>query len=273
MAATSSSKMTALRARAGREWSRFGLFARRALGCAAFASAWVGAWLLGVWILGSHWVYADAALAAEPRVVAPVATERAARVDVEPEPGGVVPLAPLFPLHAGAYALDGLPRAVTGACPKVALTTFSGDSLSFEPAARVAMPFRPRLVELERVVRELSRAFYGRFPSAILVAASYDCRSVSGKNQRLSEHALGNAIDVAGFRFPAGDGAPAFEVRVDRHWQASGDAERERHARFLAAVTQALLARDTFRTLLGPAHPDHADHFHFDMAPEYYVDL
>jgi hypothetical protein len=28
-----------------------------------------------------------------------------------------------------------------------------------------------------------------------------------------------------------------------------------------------------FRTLLGPAHPDHADHFHFDMAPHPYVNL
>ena len=64
-----------------------------------------------------------------------------------------------------------------------------------------------------------------------------------------------------------------FEVRIDRHWKAHGDATRELHARFLEAFTQALIARDVFRTLLGPAHRDHADHFHFDMAPHYYVDL
>jgi hypothetical protein len=62
-------------------------------------------------------------------------------------------------------------------------------------------------------------------------------------------------------------------VRVDRHWNASGDAQVERHARFLHALTQALIARNVFRTLLGPAHPDHRDHFHFDMAPQHYVDL
>ena len=138
-----------------------------------------------------------------------------------------------------------------------------------------SVPFRERLRELERVLREVSLAFYGRVPSALLVASSYDCRSISGRSQRLSEHALGNAIDITGFRFDPLEraSAPGFEVRVDRHWKASGDATRELHARFLLALTQALVARDVFRTLLGPAHRDHADHFHFDMAPHYYVDL
>jgi hypothetical protein len=93
---------------------------------------------------------------------------------------------------------------------------------------------------------------------------------VSGR-LRLSEHALGNAIDISGFRFEALDGAPAFEVRVDLHWRASGDEAR--HSRFLHALTETLLERGVFRTLLGPAHPDHADHFHFDMAPHPYVNL
>jgi hypothetical protein len=125
------------------------------------------------------------------------------------------------------------------------------------------------------VLREVSIPFYGRAPSALLVAASYDCRSISGNTRRLSEHALGNAIDITGFRFGELEAAsaPAFEVRIDRHWKARGDATRELHSRFLQAFTQALIARDVFRTLLGPAHRDHADHFHFDMAPEYYVDL
>jgi hypothetical protein len=139
------------------------------------------------------------------------------------------------------------------------------------PPARVAAPFRERLRELEQVVQERSLEIYGRLPSAILVAASYDCRSVSGKNRRLSEHALGNAIDIRGFRFDALDGAAPFEVHIDRHWQASGDEAH--HRRFLHAVTDSLLGREVFRTLLGPAHPDHADHFHFDMAPHPYVNL
>ncbi|HEU4576845.1 MAG TPA: extensin family protein [Polyangiaceae bacterium] len=185
-----------------------------------------------------------------------------------------------------SYPLDHLRRSSQGAaasCPKLDLHRFRGDTLQFVPSVRVIEPFRERLLEFERVVREVSQRVYSRPPSAILVAASYGCRSVRGRRLRLSEHALGNAIDVAGFRFaPVGKGktsglppalAQGFEVRVDQHWRGRGSAVRRRHARFLHELTAALVQHDTFRTLLGPAHRDHSDHFHFDMAPQHYVDL
>ena len=64
-----------------------------------------------------------------------------------------------------------------------------------------------------------------------------------------------------------------FEVRVDQHWHARWGWTERRHARFLEELTRTLIERDVFRTLLGPAHPDHKDHFHFDMAPGRFVDL
>lgn len=270
----------------------------RAAACFAFSSAVVGAWLLGVWAFGSSLVYADVD---DPASLAPPISAEAASAGraaasgtaasgtatsgtpaagsadargadpAQPLANGTEPLAPRVPQ---SYALDERWRVVGHGqltCPEVALTEFSGEAIAFVPQAHVALPFRQRMAELERVVQEVSLEFYGRVPTAILVASSYDCRSVSGKNQRLSEHALGNAIDISGFRFGSPDPEAAFEVRVDRHWKASGSDAR--HARFLRALTQALIARDVFRTLLGPAHPDHADHFHFDMAPHYYVDL
>jgi hypothetical protein len=256
-----------------------------------FASVWVGAWLFGVWLSGSRWVYDDtptrersaAALDASwamrggPPAESAESAESGTPIERvagrDPFAGG---LAPFGSRHSASYALDGRSREVTGSCPEVALTEFAGNTIPLAPSARVTPAFLERLLELEDIVNRLSQVFYGRSPSATLVAASYDCRSVSGKNQRLSEHSLGNAIDITGFRFAAPTGAAAadaFEVRVDQHWKATGDAERVRHARFLDALTQALLARDVFRTLLGPSHPDHSDHFHFDMAPSYYVDL
>jgi hypothetical protein len=175
---------------------------------------------------------------------------------------------------------------------------FPGESLRFSPPAKVIEPFRQRLLAFEQVVREVSQRVYARWPSAILVAASYGCRSVGGSNAKLSEHALGNAIDITGFEFaptpfaptlgatpfalpvalPAWAPAPlellgGFQVRVDRHWKATADATSARHAYFLDQLTRELIQRDIFRTLLGPAHPDHADHFHFDMAPWTYVHL
>ena len=178
------------------------------------------------------------------------------------------------------YALDGLQRKTArGHCPAVSVQEYSGQRLRFLPAARVATAFRPRLIEFEAVVQEVAQRVYGRAPSEVLVAASYDCRSVRGKQRRLSEHALGNAIDVTGFRFPPLPGGwlqsaqDGFDVRVDQHWHARWGWAERRHARFLEELTGTLIERDVFRTLLGPAHPDHKDHFHFDMAPGRFVDL
>jgi len=178
------------------------------------------------------------------------------------------------------YALDGLQRKVAqGRCPEVSLREFSGQRLRFLPSARVVGAFRPHLAQFEDVVYEVALRIYGRAPSAVLVAASYECRSVRGKQRRLSEHALGNAIDITGFRFPSVPGAwlqsaqEGFEVRVAQHWHARWGWAERRHARFLEELTRTLIERDVFRTLLGPAHPDHKDHFHFDMAPGRFVDL
>lgn len=182
------------------------------------------------------------------------------------------------------YPFDGIERTLGArqlTCPEVELVEHAGAKVELVPHARVAPPFVSRLIQLEQVVHGAATQLYARPPSKILLAASYDCRSVGGDDQRLSEHALGNAIDVVGFVFEASPGWPetptplpgAFEVRVERHWKNKGDPALERHARFLDAVTRELVERRVFRTLLGPSHPDHADHFHFDMAPEDYVHL
>jgi Extensin-like protein C-terminus len=218
--------------------------------------------------------------------------------------------APRYP--AGQYPLDGLRRKASGDdCPEVKLQKFSGETLRLSPSARINPSFRQPLLELEQVVREVSMRLYSRVPSSILVAASYGCRTVNGSGRRLSEHALGNAIDIKGFRFAPEEDAQAkgsssstkktsssktssaaktsgaqakaatksgakgetFDVLVAKHWKARGDASERLASRFLHELTEALLERDVFRTLLGPAHRDHDDHFHFDMAPTHYVDL
>jgi hypothetical protein len=233
----------------------------------------VSAWVLGVWLLGDRFVYDGDPPKAPARLERPL-TSRRSEGDPPTEPAKLERA--LTPRRSDDYPLDGLSRsAAAHACPEVALTSFAGEAIAFVPPARIATPFRARLVLLEQIVGDVSRAFYGRAPSAIGVAASYDCRAVSGNPRRLSEHALGNAIDITGFRFAADDasGSPAFELSIERHWKAKGDPEGERHARFLDALTQALLSRDVFRTLLGPSQRDHADHFHFDMAPHTFVNL
>jgi hypothetical protein len=185
------------------------------------------------------------------------------------------------------YPLDSVNRKLTSGwrCPAVDAREVTGRQVRFVPKVMAIAPFSERLAQLEQVASEVGKRVYGRAPARIRVAASYDCRPVTGNRSRLSEHALANAIDITAFEFPASLSvgpdrslenltlAGELVVRVDRHWHAKGDPIVERHARFLSELTDELVARRVFRTMLGPAHPDHHDHFHFDMAPYPYVRL
>jgi hypothetical protein len=180
-----------------------------------------------------------------------------------------------------AYPLDSVPREVpaTGdlGCPKIEVASYRGDVLRYQPEIWVNASFRARLAAFERVVRDVAVKVYGRPPHRIVQLGGYGCRRMREHSGWLSEHALGNAIDVAGFDFghlPKGEALPAgldpafknaFEVRVLGHWgKRAGHAAV--HARFLRTLVLRLIARDDiFRVLLGPGYPGHGNHFHFDV--------
>lgn len=90
---------------------------------------------------------------------------------------------------------------------------------------------------------------------SLKVAAHYACRSRNNKRgARLSEHAKGNAIDIAAFNLADGSA-----ITVSKHWNNSkrGRVLKELHAS----------ACGPFGTVLGPrADRHHKDHFHFDTA-------
>jgi hypothetical protein len=70
----------------------------------------------------------------------------------------------------------------------------------------------------------------------------------------MSEHAFGNALDIASFTLSNG---AVIEI---------GPLPPERQARFLMAVRKA--ACGPFKTVLGPgSDPDHSLHFHLDLEP------
>lgn len=133
-------------------------------------------------------------------------------------------------------------------------------------------------MKFERVVQEVGIEVYGRAPSRIVNLGTHNCRRMTTYRGWLSEHSLGNAIDVEGFNFaglPKDGTLPAgvpkafkgpFEVRLAKHWNAkTGYAAL--HARFLKTLAQRLIGRkDVFRVLLGPGYPGHHNHFHFDMS-------
>lgn len=187
------------------------------------------------------------------------------------------------------YGLDTLPRVVAPhgpiRCPRVELVDYRGEVIRYSAPARVFPGFRDRLVKFEQVARDVAVEVYGRPPSRVVQLGTYSCRRIAAYPDWLSEHGLGNAIDIEGFNFgplPKGErlpeGVPAalkgpFEVRVLSHWKPRlGHAPI--HARFLKLLARRLVARsDVFRVLLGPGYAGHDNHFHFDMAPFRMVEI
>lgn len=197
-------------------------------------------------------------------------------------------------LTGEAYELDAVSRAAPAPCRPELLRVYRGERVRLEPPITVAAPFERRVARFEVLVAEVGRRVYGRAPTRILNAGAYACRAVAHRNERLSEHALGNALDVIGFRFPVldrdapGGGAEnvalelpralerGFTITIARdypHATARADAVSARHRLFFEALASGLRQADIFRGMLGPSDPHHATHLHLDMGPWSYERL
>jgi hypothetical protein len=103
------------------------------------------------------------------------------------------------------------------------------------------------------IVSPAAKAEYGEELKSIGHASAYVCRPRNG-GSKLSEHAFGNALDIARFTLSKGT---AVDVKP---------APDPKAAKFLGAIRKA--ACGPFKTVLGPgSDADHALHFHFDLAP------
>lgn len=188
------------------------------------------------------------------------------------------------------YPLDELPRTLPERAPLpceaggLPLIPYRGEHLRYQKPVQIHPAFRAQLVAFERIVQEVAIAHYGRAPSRVVHLGGYNCRRMRLYPTWVSEHALGNAIDIAGFDFaPATrkDTPPVdlpkalrhgFQVRLLSHWDAKGAGAL--HSRFLRALAEAVIARpDVFHVVLGPAWPGHKNHFHLDHAPYRVVEV
>ncbi|MER8774038.1 extensin family protein [Mesorhizobium sp. M0977] len=103
------------------------------------------------------------------------------------------------------------------------------------------------------VIQPAAKAEFGTDIKSIGQASAFVCRPrhAGGK---LSEHAFGNALDIASFTLSDGK-----EIDV-------GPTPPQKHAEFLDAVRKA--ACGPFKTVLGPgSDADHSLHLHFDLEP------
>ncbi|MBZ9678493.1 extensin family protein [Mesorhizobium sp. ES1-1] len=103
------------------------------------------------------------------------------------------------------------------------------------------------------VIQPAAKAEFGADLKSIRQASAFVCRPRHG-TRKLSEHAFGNALDIASFTLSDGK---TIEV---------GPSPPEKDAKFLNAVRKA--ACGPFKTVLGPgADADHSLHFHLDLEP------
>jgi len=187
--------------------------------------------------------------------------------------------APLF-----AYPLDELSRETPAkgkvVCPKTELKRYKGEHARYHKPLLLSPHFIALLKPFERLVNEVAIEVYGRAPKRIFHLGSFNCRRIGGYPNLVSEHGVGNALDVAGFNFgplPKGVVAPeglpsalkrAFKVRMLKDWDARGKGgARALHQRFLQTLAKRMIERKLFRVILGPSYPGHKNHLHIDMAP------
>lgn len=151
-------------------------------------------------------------------------------------------------------------RPITNGCgwtnavriSSVAGTRLPIDALSCETAAALTL-------WMEHEVQPAARELLGARVVSLQHMGGYSCRNIIGSKywgSFRSQHALANAIDIAGFTLDNGT-----RVSVLGHWKGGG-AE----ARFLRRVRDA--ACDVFRVVLSPDfNAAHKDHLHFDRGP------
>ena len=82
---------------------------------------------------------------------------------------------------------------------------------------------------------------------------SYNCRTMSSSRRMMSEHSMGNALDVA-------------EVILAGHHRAHL-TDRNTQKAFRARLRSTACKR--FKTVLGPGVPQHHDHIHVDLRKHY----
>lgn len=162
-----------------------------------------------------------------------------------------------FALGASGHRLTSVPdRPVQQGCGITNAIEVSGTSVNFNREFTATCPLAAAYAIFEAdVLQPAAQRHFGEAVVDVEHWGTYACRN---RNNRMagprSEHATGNAIDIAGFRLASGR-----SVKVESGWRGRSD-ERA----FLREIH--LGACSIFQGVIGPDHDRaHLDHFHFDM--------
>jgi hypothetical protein len=163
-------------------------------------------------------------------------------------------------VQASAYVVQMTPIDGPGVCGlerPLRVSGLSGGSVAVSPPALIDCTLT---AELDRWVRNsvqpAAQRYFGSRVVEITQIASYGCRGRDGNNWgKISEHAFGNALDMAAFRLANGQ-----QIVVVNAWWRGSPRERA----FLQAIFAG--ACDEFYTVLGPGSDRfHYNHIHVDL--------
>jgi hypothetical protein len=157
---------------------------------------------------------------------------------------------------APARAIDG--PGICGMTRPLHVSALANGAIAVDKALTIDCPMVPALEAwLNDIVEPDAQARFGQRVATVNVFGAYSCRPVDNiEGARLSEHAFGNAVDVAGFTLADGR---AIDFAHD--WKKTDGQE----GAFLREA-QAGACR-YFTTVLAPgADVFHYNHIHLDLA-------
>jgi hypothetical protein len=177
-----------------------------------------------------------------------------------------IPGGPPHPYFGGAAPAPYSPRQSEPVAPVPPLgppdpsQTASIQPVAVQPAATLACPIVSALDQwINGAVQPAARRWFRQPVVEIKQISAYSCRGMNGNpNAHISEHAFGNALDVAEF-----DLADGHKISVQYGWHGSPEEQGFLHDVQLAAC-------DEFTTVLAPgANVYHYNHIHVDLMRHY----
>ena len=147
-------------------------------------------------------------------------------------------------------------RGACGVKKPLKVKALADGTITIGPTATIGCPMTAALEQwMQDAVQPAALAWFGVPVSEIKQISDYSCRRRNNARRgKLSEHAFGNALDIAGFQLIDGR-----NVTVLKGWKGT-KGERG----FLREVFAHGCRH--FKTALGPGVKYHGDHFHFDLA-------